>query len=203
MSAVPLIFTSGWASGINSYAVVLLMGLLGRYAHMGSVPPTLERTDVLVVAAVLFLGQFVVGKIPYVDSAWDAVHTVIRPAMGAAIAALMAGHAHSLSQALAASIGGSTALVVHLIKSGIKLGVNASPEPFSNIVVSLIEDLVVAGIVVLALLHPLPAAIIAAVLLVLGLILVIALARRIRRAWRNRRERRRQRQSGTVPAPSR
>jgi protein-S-isoprenylcysteine O-methyltransferase Ste14 len=115
----------------------------------------------------------------------------------------MAGHAHSLSQALAASIGGGTALVVHLIKSGIKLGVNASPEPFSNIVVSLIEDLVVAGIVVLALLHPLPAAIIAAVLLVLGLILVIALARRIRRAWRNRRERRRQRQSGTVPAPSR
>ena len=203
MSAVPLIFTSGWASGINSYAVVLLMGLLGRYAHMGSVPPTLERTDVLVVAAVLFLGQFVVGKIPYVDSAWDAVHTVIRPVMGAAIAALMAGHAHSLSQALAASIGGGTALVVHLIKSGIKLGVNASPEPFSNIVVSLIEDLVVAGIVVLALLHPLAAAIIAAVLLVLGLVLVIALARRIRRAWRNRRERReRRRQSGTFPAPS-
>lgn len=200
MSAVPLIFTSGWASGINSYAVVLLMGLLGRYAHLGSVPPTLERTDVLVVAAILFLGQFVVGKIPYVDSAWDAVHTVIRPVMGAAIAALMAGHAHSLSQALAASIGGGTALVVHLIKSGIKLGVNASPEPFSNIVVSLIEDLVVAGIVVLALLHPLAAAIIAAVLLVLGLVLVVALARRIRRAWRNRRERRRQ--SGPVPASS-
>jgi Domain of unknown function (DUF4126) len=204
MSAVPLIFTSGWASGINSYAVVLLMGLLGRYAHLGSVPPTLERTDVLVVAAVLFLGQFVVGKIPYVDSVWDAVHTFVRPVMGAAVAALMAGHAHSLSQALAASIGGGTALVVHLIKSGIKLGVNASPEPFSNIVVSLIEDLVVAGIVVLALLHPLAAAIIAAVLLVLGVVLVIALARRIRRAWRNRRERRRQRrrQSSGVPAPS-
>jgi hypothetical protein len=202
MSAVPLIFTSGWASGINSYAVVLLMGLLGRYAHMGSVPPTLERTDVLVVCAVLFLGQFVVGKIPYVDSVWDAVHTAIRPAMGAAIGGLMAGHSHSLSQAVAATIGGSTALVTHLIKSGVKLGVNTSPEPFSNIVVSLLEDLTVAGIVVLGLLHPLAAAIIAAVLLVIGLVLVIFLARRIRRAWRNRRERRRQRQSGTVPAPS-
>ncbi len=150
----------------------------------------------------LFLGQFVVGKIPYVDSVWDAVHTLIRPAMGAAIAALMAGHAHSLSQALAASIGGGTALVVHLVKSGVKLGVNASPEPFSNIVVSLVEDLVVAGIVVLALLHPLAAAIIAGVLLVCGIFLVIFLASRIRRAWRRRRERRRQRQSGgtTVPA---
>jgi hypothetical protein len=68
MSAVPLIFSSGWASGINSYAVVLLLGLLGRFAHMSAVPPALERTDVLAVCAVLFLGQFVFGKIPYVDS---------------------------------------------------------------------------------------------------------------------------------------
>ena len=54
MSAIPLIFTSGWASGIDAYAVVLLMGLLGRYGHMGAVPPTLERTDVLIAAGVLF-----------------------------------------------------------------------------------------------------------------------------------------------------
>jgi hypothetical protein len=198
MSAVPLIFSSGWASGINSYAVVLLLGLLGRYAHMSTVPPTLERTDVLAVCAVLFLGQFVVGKIPYVDSVWDGIHTAIRPLMGAAVGALMAGHAHTLPQAAAAALGGGTALVTHLVKTGVRVGVNASPEPVSNVVASLAEDLGVAGIVVLALLHPLVAALIAATLLVVGVVLVIMLAKRIRRAWRRRRERRRQRQSGQL-----
>jgi len=198
MSAVPLIFSSGWASGINSYAVVLLLGLLGRYAHMSTVPPTLERTDVLAVCAVLFLGQFVVGKIPYVDSVWDGIHTAIRPLMGAAVGALMAGHAHTLPQAAAAALGGGAALVTHLVKTGVRVGVNASPEPVSNIVASLAEDLGVAGIVVLALLHPLVAALIAATLLVVGVVLVIMLAKRIRRAWRRRRERRRQRQSGQL-----
>jgi hypothetical protein len=198
MSAVPLIFSSGWASGINSYAVVLLLGLLGRYAHMSTVPPTLERTDVLAVCAVLFLGQFVVGKIPYVDSVWDAVHTAIRPLMGAAVGALMAGHAHTLPQAAAAAIGGGTALATHLVKTGVRIGVNTSPEPASNVVASLLEDLTVAGMVVLALLHPLIAALIAAALLVVGVMLVIVMAKRIRRAWRRRRERRRLRQAGQL-----
>jgi len=93
--------------------------------------------------------------------------------MGAAVGALMAGHAHTLPQAAAAAIGGGTALATHLVKSGIRVGVNASPEPVSNVVASLAEDLSVAGLVVLALLHPLVAALIAAALLVLGIILVI------------------------------
>lgn len=201
MSAVPLIFSSGWASGINSYAVVLLLGLLGRYAHMSTVPPTLERTDVLAVCAAAFIGQFVVGKIPYVDSVWDAIHTAVRPLMGAAIGALMAGHVHTLPQAAAAAIGGGTALATHLVKTGVRVGVNASPEPVSNIVASLAEDLGVSGIVVLALLHPLAAALIAAILLVAGMALVIMLANRIRRAWRRRRERRRQRHPQLSRAP--
>jgi len=196
VSAIPLIFTSGWASGIDAYAVVLLMGLLGRYAHMSAVPPTLERTDVLAAAGALFAVQFVVDKIPYLDSTSDLIHTVIRPVLGGAIGVLMAGHAHTLPQAAAAVIGGGTALVTHLIKTGVRMGVNTSPEPFSNILVSLTENLTVAGLVVFALLHPLPAALIAAGLLVLGLIALIFLASRIRRFWRNRRERRLARQAG-------
>ena len=196
MSAIPLIFTSGWASGIDAYAVVLLMGVLGRYAHMGAVPPTLERTDVLIAAGVLFCIQFVVDKIPYLDSASDIVHTVIRPIAGAAIGALLAGHAHTLPQAAAAALGGGTALVTHLIKSGVRMGVNTSPEPFSNVIVSLLENMTVAGLVVFALMHPVPAALIAAALLVFGLIAVIFLMSRIRRFWRNRRERRLARQAG-------
>ena len=196
VSAIPLIFTSGWASGIDAYAVVLLMGLLGRYAQMGAVPPVLERADVLIAAGVLFCIQFIVDKIPYLDSASDIVHTVVRPAAGAAIGALLAGHAHTLPQAAAAAVGGGTALATHLIKSGVRMGVNTSPEPFSNVIVSLLENVTVAGLVAFALLHPVPAALIAAALLVFGLIAVIFLMSRIRRFWRNRRERRLARQAG-------
>jgi uncharacterized protein DUF4126 len=192
VSAIPLIFTSGWASGINCYAVVLMLGLLGRYGHMTAVPPTLERTDVLAAAAVLFACQFVAGKVPYLDSVWDLVHTAVRPVLGGAVGVLMAHHAHgSLAQAtVAAAVGGGSSLVTHLVKTGVRLGVNTSPEPVSNIVVSLIEDLTVAGMTVFALLHPVPAALTAAALLLLGALLVVLLARRIRRAWRNRRARR-------------
>jgi hypothetical protein len=196
MSALPLIFTSGWASGINAYAAVLLMGLLGRFGHQSAVPPTLERTDVLVVAAALFACQFVAGKIPYVDSAWDVVHTAVRPVLGGAIGALMAHHAHgSLAQSVAAAaLGGGTSLASHLVKTGVRLGVNTSPEPVSNIIASMLEDLTVAGMVVFALLHPVPAAVVAAVLLGLGVLAVVLLARRIRRAWRQRRAHRQERQ---------
>jgi len=196
VSAIPLIFTSGWASGIDAYAVVLIMGLFGRYGHLAAVPPTLQRTDVLVAAGALFVIQFVVDKIPYLDSTSDIIHTVIRPVLGAAIGALMAGHAHTLPQAAAAAIGGGTALLTHLAKTGVRMGVNTSPEPFSNIVVSVLEDLTVAGMTVFALLHPIPAALLAGTLLLIGTVVVVFLFSRIRRFWRRRRERRRLRRAG-------
>ncbi|HEY1639539.1 MAG TPA: DUF4126 domain-containing protein [Streptosporangiaceae bacterium] len=202
MVAVPLIFTSGWASGINCYAVVLMLGLLGRFGHEASVPPALERTDVLAVAAVLFAAQFAAGKIPYLDSAWDVAHTAVRPVFGGAIGLLMAHHAHgSLTQAIAATaLGGGTSLVTHLVKTGVRMGVNISPEPVSNIIASLAEDLTVAGMVTFAVLHPVAAAVTAGVLLILGAVLVVLLARRIRRAWRNRRELRHTRRAGDATA---
>ena len=192
MAVIPLIFTSGWASGINAYAVVLLLGLFGRFGHESVVPPTLERWDVLAVAAVLFLCEFVADKIPYLDSAWDAAHTVVRPLVGGAIGALMSGHAHgSLAEAVAGAVGGGgTSLATHLVKAGVRMGVNTSPEPFSNIIVSMTEDLVVAGMVGLALLHPVAAAVLAAALLAAGAVLVGFLLSRIRRFRRLRRERR-------------
>ncbi|WP_042386068.1 DUF4126 domain-containing protein [Streptacidiphilus melanogenes] len=191
MSLLPLVFTSGWASGVNAYAVVLLMGLLGRYDGVAAVPPALERTDVLIAAGVLFVIEAVADKIPYVDSLWDLVHTVIRPIAGGVVAALLAGHAHgSLPTLAAAAVGGGTALVSHLIKAGLRMGVNTSPEPFSNIVVSLAEDLGVAGLVTLALFHPVPAAVIAGCLLAGGVALVLFTLSRIRRFWQRRKERR-------------
>ncbi len=197
MSVIPLIFTSGWASGINAYAVVLVLGLFGRFGHESAVPPALERWDVLAVAAALFLCEFVADKIPYVDSLWDAVHTAIRPAVGGAIGALMTGHTHgSLPEMIAGALGGGgTALASHLIKAAVRMGVNTSPEPLSNIIVSMAEDLLVAGLVSLALLHPLPAAVMAAAFLLGGAVLLLFLLSRIRRFRQLRRERRVQRRA--------
>jgi len=186
----PLVFTSGWASGVNAYATVLLLGLLGRFAGLDAVPDGLQRTDVLIAAAVLYGVEFAADKIPYVDSTWDAVHTAIRPTVGAAIGLLAAGDAETLDQALLTATGGVTALLSHLVKAGLRLAVNTSPEPASNIGVSLLEDFSVAGIIAVMLAAPWVAAGIAAVLLILGSTLVLLLAKRIRRArerWRARR----------------
>jgi hypothetical protein len=187
---LPLVFTSGWASGVNAYATVLLLGLLGRFAGLDDVPAGLERTDVLVAAAVMFLLEFVADKVPYLDSAWDAVHTVVRPTVGAAIGLLATGDATSLQGAVLAATGGATALASHAVKAGLRLAVNTSPEPASNIVVSLIEDFSVAGVIALLLAAPWVAAGIAAALLLVGTTLVVLLASRIRRARARRRARR-------------
>ena len=95
---LPMVFTSGWASGVNAYAVVLVLGLFGRFGGVDSVPPALQRTDVLVVALLLFAVELVADKVPYLDSAWDAAHTFVRPVVGAALGLLIAGDASSLQQ---------------------------------------------------------------------------------------------------------
>ncbi|ANW20607.1 hypothetical protein BB341_21535 [Streptomyces clavuligerus] len=193
VSVLPLVFTSGWASGINAYAVVLLLGVFGATGVTDEVPQALQRTDVLIVAGVLFLCEAVADKIPYVDSAWDAVHTVIRPVAGAVVAALLAGESGSLPELAAGAVGGSTALMSHLVKAGTRMAVNTSPEPFSNIGVSTAEDLGVAGVLTFAMFHPVAAAIVAAVLLALGVVAVVLLAARIRRFRRRRAQRREER----------
>lgn len=209
MLPVSLIFSSGVASGVNSYAAVLVLGLLGRFGHIAAIPTVLERPSVLAAAAVLYIGQFVVGKIPMLDSVWDIVHTALRPVVGGAIGVVMAQHAHASPAATiaAAALGGGSALVSHVVKTGTRIGVNASPEPFSNIVASLLEDAGVVGLVSFAVFHPVPAAIIAAVALAVGVVVFALLASRMRRAWRRRREARLQGSSGGlmtgVPAPQR
>ena len=210
MLPVSLIFTSGVASGVNSYAAVLVLGLLGRFGHVAAIPAVLERPSVLAAAAVLYAGQFVAGKIPVLDSVWDVVHTPLRPVVGGAIGAVMAQQAHASPAALiaGAALGGGSALASHAVKTGTRIGVNASPEPFSNIVASLLEDLGVAGLVSFAVFHPLPAAIVTAVVLAAGIALVALLASRIRRGWQRRRDARLRRRSSAdrrtvTPMPQR
>jgi protein-S-isoprenylcysteine O-methyltransferase Ste14 len=184
------VFTSGWASGVNAYAVVLLLGIFGATGLTDDVPGALQRPDVLIVAGVLFLCEAVADKIPYVDSVWDSVHTVIRPVAGAVVGALLAGQNGSLPDLAAGAVGGSTALMSHLVKAGTRMAVNTSPEPFSNIALSVAEDLGVAGIISFAIFHPLAAAVIAGTLLALGIVILVVLWRKIRRFWRRRAQRR-------------
>ncbi|MFE0524118.1 DUF4126 domain-containing protein [Streptomyces sp. NPDC058954] len=201
MSVLPLVFTSGWASGINAYAVVLLLGLFGATGVSDDVPEALQRPEVLVVAGVLFLCEAVADKIPYVDSVWDSAHTVVRPIAGAWVGALLAGHNGSLNDVVAGLVGGSTALASHTVKAGTRMAVNTSPEPFSNIVISIAEDLGVGGIVTFAMFHPLAAASLAGALLLTGLVVLVFLVSRIRRFLRRRAQRREERRLATQPEP--
>jgi Domain of unknown function (DUF4126) len=184
MGTVAFVFSSGWASGLNCYLVVLVLGIADRVHDTEQVPNVLQRWDVLGVAAFFYAMEFVADKVPYVDSTWDAVSTAIRPTAGAVVGVLLAGQADSLDGALAATVGGGSALLSHAVKAGARLAINSSPEPVTNIAASLTEDLAVLGVVWLAIEHPRAAAGIAAVLLLAGLLLLYAVGRLVRRGWR-------------------
>jgi hypothetical protein len=184
VDALALTFSSGWASGINSYLVVLVLGIADRVGSFTEIPDVLARWDVLAVAGFLYAMEFVADKIPYIDSTWDAISTAIRPTAGAVIGVLLAGDATSLDQAVLGVVGGGTALLSHLVKAGGRLAINASPEPATNVLASLTEDAAVLGVVWFALQNPEAAAAIAGVLLLLGLVMLFFLGRLIRRGWR-------------------
>ena len=184
MDSLPLVFSSGWASGVNAYLVVLVLGVADRVGELSQIPDPLARWDVLAAAGFLYAMEFVADKIPYIDSTWDAFSTAIRPTAGAVIGVLLAGDASSLDQAVLGVVGGGTALLSHLVKASSRLAINSSPEPVSNIVASLTEDVAVLGVVYVAIEHPRAAAAIAGILLLAGLVLLYVLARLVRRGWR-------------------
>jgi hypothetical protein len=188
METLPLSIANGWASGISAYGVLLIAGLLGRVGYADT-PDALQRTDVMIFVGVLLAVEFVADKIPYVDSVWDSIHTVIRPAIAAVLGVLIAGDAGTLDQAVAASSSSITALLSHLAKGGLRLAVNTSPEPVTNVGTSLAEDGAVVGMTLLAWQLPWVAASIALTLLVLGLGLAYFLLSRIRRGLARMRDR--------------
>ena len=184
MDSLPLVFSSGWASGVNAYLVVIVLGIADRVAPAAEIPDVLHRWDVLGVAFFMYAMEFVADKIPYVDSTWDAISTAIRPTSGAVIGVLMAGDADSLDQAVYGVVGGGTALLSHLVKAGGRLAINSSPEPVTNIGASIAEDITVFALVWFAIEHPRAAAAVAAVLLVLGLVMLYFVGKLVRRGWR-------------------
>jgi hypothetical protein len=179
------IFSTGWASGVNSYATVLVLALLAR-AGVGDVPAGFDADWVLYVSGAMFVVEFVTDKVPFLDSAWDSVHTVIRPLIGAVVGFSFAGESgvDGVEEALGGGVAGITALASHCVKAGLRLGVNTSPEPASNFFVSLAEDGAVAVVAVLAVEHPELAALIAALCLIAGTLLLLLLwTKVVRPGW--------------------
>jgi hypothetical protein len=157
LSLVALGLGAAWASGINLYAAVLLLGGL-HAVGMIPLPPDLEvlsHPAVLIVAGFLYVIEFIADKVPGVDTVWDAVHSFIRIPAGALLAAGAIGsYGHGYEVAAALLAGGALAATSHAAKASGRLVVNTSPEPFSNWAVSFVEDLLVLGGLFLALFKP-------------------------------------------------
>jgi hypothetical protein len=147
---------SAWLSGFNLYATVLTLGLLQRF-HLVRLPGDLDVLSqwwVIGIAAVLYLFEFLADKIPVVDSVWDAIHTFIRVPAGAVLAASAFAHFDPAVRVVALLAGGALALGSHGTKASVRMAANTSPEPFSNIFLSLGEDIFTIGMAALAAFHP-------------------------------------------------
>ena len=183
MESVGILAGSGWASGINLYLVTFLLGVAVRVGW-SDVPDVFGRTDVMIVAGFLFAVEFVADKIPYVDNFWDAAHTVIRPLGAGVIGAVVAGYSPSIGAAIGAAVAAALAFDAHAAKASTRLVINTSPEPVSNVAVSVFEDVSVAGLILLALKYPVVAVVVVAVLAVGATALTVLLWKLARRAIR-------------------
>ncbi|MDZ7750697.1 MAG: DUF4126 domain-containing protein [Gammaproteobacteria bacterium] len=173
MEAVALIslaMGTAWASGINLYAAVFMLGILGSSGHV-VLPPELEvLTDPLVITAAGFMYcvEFFTDKVPGVDTGWDAIHSFIRIPAGAVLAAGAMAEVGPAAELAGFLIGGSLAATSHITKAGGRVLINTSPEPVSNWTASLAEDLAVIAGLWTALNHPV------VFLVLLGVFLILA-----------------------------
>jgi len=177
-----------FAAGINLYATVALLGLASRFGWV-ALPPQYKAFDhdwIIYTAIALYLVEFLADKIPWVDTVWDTLHTFIRPVGGALIAITTLGEASPAVTALTALVGGVVAGSTHVTKAGTRVAANASPEPFSNWLLSLGEDLFVVGLGFVALKYPVAALLLVVVLLGLMALFAAAIVRAFKRRFRRR-----------------
>ena len=189
MGAVQLIALASTVSllaGWRLYLVTFAVGLAMRFGWL-ALPDQLHALDVLAnswligIAGVGALAEFFADKVPWIDSAWDAVHSLVRPVGGALLSMAIIDGADPTWQVGSLLLGGTAAFVAHAGKAGARTLINVSPEPFSNLAVSTGEDVATAGLLTLAIAHPVSAAVIAAALVLLSLWLVIAARRALKR----------------------
>jgi uncharacterized protein DUF4126 len=175
---------AGFSSGLNLYATIATLGLLERFGVI-HLPPSLQglsHSAVLGIAVVLYVLEFVADKIPYIDTAWDVIHTFIRPPAAAFLAFSAAGAAPAEWRWGAALLAGGIALTSHGTKASARAAVNTTPEPFSNWILSFGEDALAVWLTWMATVHPLATTVIVVALLALSVYLLFHLFRFARRA---------------------
>lgn len=192
VDTIGLLAGTGWAAGLNLYLATFLLGLAGRLDWL-EVPSVLQRTDVMIVAGVLYGVEFLADKVPYIDNVWDAIHTFVRPLGAGALGYVIAGDSPSVGAAIGAVLTGALALSAHSTKATTRAAVNTSPEPFSNITLSLFEDGLVAGLLALAIANPVVTLVVVIVFTILGIWLVVKFFGAIKRI--------RARRASAPPAP--
>ena len=189
MNAVQLIALASTVSllaGWRLYLVTFAVGLAMRLGWI-ALPEQLHDLDILAnswligIAGVGALAEFFADKVPWVDSAWDAVHSLVRPVGGALLSMAIIDGSDPAWQVGSLLLGGTAAFVAHAGKAGARTLINASPEPFSNVAVSTGEDVATAGLLALAIAHPVSAAVIAVALVLLSVWLVLAARRALKR----------------------
>ena len=174
---------TAWLSGINLYATVVTLGLLQRFQWV-KLPGELHALGewwIIGVAGALYLIEFVADKIPAVDTAWDAIHTFIRIPAGAIMAATAFADFDPSIKMAAMLAGGTLALGSHGAKAATRLAANASPEPFSNIALSLIEDVITFGSTILMAFYPVLILVVIAIFLIVALWIIPKIVRALRR----------------------
>ncbi len=179
VAIIALTMGVGWASGINLYATLLMLGFMANTGNI-VLPPDLEvlaNPMVIAAAGFMYAVEFFADKVPGVDTGWDAMHTFIRIPAGAALAAGAVGDINIAVEVAAAIVGGGLAASSHAAKAGSRVMINTSPEPVSNWFASIGEDVVVIAGVWAALLHPY-------VFLVLLLLFIVLLIWLLPKVWR-------------------
>ena len=171
LATLSLALGSAWTSGINLYATVSVLGLLQKFG-LTKLPGGLDVLDnwwIIGVAAALYLIEFVADKVPYIDSVWDVVHTFVRVPAGAIVAYAATNNMDASVGVIATLFGGGLAFSSHGTKAALRVGANLSPEPVSNWVLSIVEDIIAFAGTILAVFAPF---LIAVVLVVFGVFFV-------------------------------
>ena len=189
MNAVQLIALASTVSLLAGWRLYLVTFAVGLAMHFGwvALPDQLRALDVLAnwwligIAGVGALAEFFADKIPWIDSAWDTVHSLVRPVGGALLSMAIIDGSDPSWQVGSLLLGGTAAFVAHAGKAGARTLINVSPEPFSNVAVSTGEDVATAGLLALAIAHPVSAALIAAALVLLSVWLALAARRALKR----------------------
>lgn len=168
-----------WASGINLYAAVAMLGLAGNagYVHLPDTLAIVEDPLVIIAACFMYCVEFFADKVPGVDSTWDALHTFIRIPAGAMLAAGAVGNVDPALAVAAGLVGGGITAATHATKAGTRMLINTSPEPFSNWFASITEDLAVFAGLWAALAHPV-------IFLILLVLFLLALWWLLPKVWR-------------------